>query len=61
MAKKWIASGTIILLGILILIFSHLKITNLDASLMYLVGSLTILSGIILITFAFGLAISERL
>ncbi len=61
MAKKWIASGIILLLGILILVIHHLEITNLDASLMYFVGSLTVLSGIILISFAFGLAISERL
>ena len=61
MSKKWIASGIILFLGIIILIISHLEITKLDASLMYLVGSFTVLSGIILISFAFGLTISERL
>jgi len=61
MKKKWIASGIILLLGILILVVNRLEITNLDASLMYLIGSLTVFSGIVLISFAFGLAISERL
>lgn len=61
MSKKWIASGIILLLGIFILVINQLEISNLDAPLMFLAGSLTVLSGIILISFAFGLAISERL
>jgi hypothetical protein len=61
MSKKWIASGIILIPGILILVIRQLELTNIDASLLYLVGSLTVVSGIVLISFAFGLAISERL
>ena len=61
MSKKWIASGTILLLGILILVINQLGLTNFDSSSLFLLGSVTFISGIILISYTFGLAISERL
>jgi hypothetical protein len=61
MSKKWIASGIMLFLGIFILVIHHLGITNLDTDLTFLLGAMTFISGIISISFAFGLTISERL
>jgi hypothetical protein len=61
MAKKWAASSIILLLGILILVIRQLGMINLDADLLFLFGAIAFISGVILISFTFGLTISERL
>jgi hypothetical protein len=61
MSKRWIASGTILILGLLILMLGHFGITNLDPTLLFWFGVSTFVTGLILISFAFGLSIFERL